>query len=211
MSGAAVVTPTHMKLPLNSSLLSSRTLGGTGKTTDLISLHFQTLEGGRNYQVGRQRVPGRRSNVSKRTSTEDFQDCLWNCEQSFCRRTKAAQWLICAERRRQVWRKSAVEVTESERCELVLNAVFYWESVEFCQKRCDMITLRFFSRWAARSGFGWRFSWVQETWCGRGYWCVVSWTVFCQDALQGTLSPFLIGRMFVREPSWKYSAKLVGS
>ena len=26
-----------------------------------------------------------------------------------------------------------------------------------------------------------------------------------------TLSPFLIGRMFVREPSWKYSAKLVGS
>jgi len=29
--------------------------------------------------------------------------------------------LICAERR-QVWRKSAVEVTESELCELVLNA-----------------------------------------------------------------------------------------
>ena len=25
------------------------------------------------------------------------------------------------------------------------------------------------------------------------------------------LSPFLIGRMFLREPSWKYSAKLVGS
>ena len=25
------------------------------------------------------------------------------------------------------------------------------------------------------------------------------------------LSPFLIGRMFVREPSWKYSANLVGS
>ena len=33
---------------------------------------------------------------------------------------------------------------ESERCELVLNAVFYWEPVEFFQKRCDMITLRFF-------------------------------------------------------------------
>ena len=43
--------------------------------------------------------------------------------------------------RRQVWRKSAVEVTESE---LVLNAVFYWEPVEFFQKRCDMITFRFF-------------------------------------------------------------------
>ena len=26
-----------------------------------------------------------------------------------------------------------------------------------------------------------------------------------------TLSPFLIGRMFVREPSWEYSANLVGS
>ena len=26
-----------------------------------------------------------------------------------------------------------------------------------------------------------------------------------------TLSPFLTGRMFLREPSWKYSAKLVGS
>ena len=28
---------------------------------------------------------------------------------------------------------------------------------------------------------------------------------------QGGLSPFLIGQMFVREPSWKYSANLVGS
>ena len=27
----------------------------------------------------------------------------------------------------------------------------------------------------------------------------------------GLLSPFLIGRMFLREPSWKYSVKLVGS
>ena len=26
-----------------------------------------------------------------------------------------------------------------------------------------------------------------------------------------TDSPFLIGRMFLREPRWKYSAKLVGS
>ena len=25
------------------------------------------------------------------------------------------------------------------------------------------------------------------------------------------LNPFLIGRMFVREPSWKYSANVVGS
>ena len=56
---------------------------------------------------------------------------------------KGARWLICAERRRQVWRKSAVKVTESERCELVLNAVFYWEPVQVFQKRCDMITLRF--------------------------------------------------------------------
>ena len=28
------------------------------------------------------------------------------------------------------------------RCELVLNAVFYWEPMEVYQKRCDMITLR---------------------------------------------------------------------
>ena len=35
-------------------------------------------------------------------------------------------------------------MTESERCELVLNAVFYWKPVEFFKKRCDMITLRFF-------------------------------------------------------------------
>ena len=33
---------------------------------------------------------------------------------------------------------------EKRGCELVLNAVFYWEPVEFFQKRCDMITLRFF-------------------------------------------------------------------
>ena len=31
-----------------------------------------------------------------------------------------------------------------ECCELVLNAVFYWEPVEFFQNWCDMITLRFF-------------------------------------------------------------------
>ena len=136
-----MVTPTNIKLPVNSSLLSSRTLRGTSKTTDLISLHFQTLEGGRSSRVGRQRVPDRQSNVSKRTSTEGFQDCLWNCEHSFCRRMKGAQWLICAERKRQVWQKTAVVVTESERCELVLNAIFYWESVEFFQKRCDLIIL----------------------------------------------------------------------
>ena len=35
-------------------------------------------------------------------------------------------------------------MTESERCELILDAVFNWEPVEFFQKRCDMITLRFF-------------------------------------------------------------------
>ena len=29
--------------------------------------------------------------------------------------------------------------------------------------------------------------------------------------MQTTISPFLIGLMFLREPSWKYSAKLVGS
>ena len=33
---------------------------------------------------------------------------------------------------------------EEERCELVLNAVFYWEPVEFFQKRCNMITFPFF-------------------------------------------------------------------
>ena len=32
-----------------------------------------------------------------------------------------------------------------------------------------------------------------------------------RNALVLSLSPFLIGRMFLREPSWKYSAKLVGS
>ena len=31
-----------------------------------------------------------------------------------------------------------VEVTESERCGLVLNGVFYWESMEIFQKRCEL-------------------------------------------------------------------------
>ena len=39
--------------------------------------------------------------------------------------------------------KTAIKVTENECCELVLNAVLYWERVEFFQKRCDMIALRF--------------------------------------------------------------------
>ena len=34
-------------------------------------------------------------------------------------------------------------MTKSKRCELVLNALFYWEPMEFFQKRCDMTTLRF--------------------------------------------------------------------
>ena len=52
---------------------------------------------------------------------------------------------MCREKKTgMAWLPSAVEVTESERCELVLNAVFNWEPVEFFQKRCDMITLRFF-------------------------------------------------------------------
>ena len=33
----------------------------------------------------------------------------------------------------------------------------------------------------------------------------------CQTAVWKVLSPFLIGRMFFREPSWEYSANLVGS
>ena len=36
------------------------------------------------------------------------------------------------------------------------------------------------------------------------------WSVLCCNHPYA-LSPFLIGRMFLREPSWKYSAKLVGS
>ena len=43
---------------------------------------------------------------------------------------------MCREKKTGIWRKSAVRVTESERCELVLNVVFDWEPVEFFQKRC---------------------------------------------------------------------------
>ena len=42
--------------------------------------------------------------------------------------------------------EECVEVMERERCELVLNAVFNWEPEEFFQKRCNMITVRYFSR-----------------------------------------------------------------
>ena len=92
-------------------------------------------EGG-SFQVGRQWVPDSRSIVTKRTFTEGFQVCFWNFEQSFCRRTKGVRWLICAERRRQVWWKSAIKVTESERCELVLNTVFlYCYSCYYKQSR----------------------------------------------------------------------------
>ena len=48
------------------------------------------------------------------------------------------------ERRGHIWQKSFIKVTEGECCGLVLNAVFYRDPVEFSQKRCDMIALRFF-------------------------------------------------------------------
>ena len=50
----------------------------------------------------------------------------------------------------------------------------------------------------------------------RIYVCVCVCVCVCSGERKGTyfiseLSPFLIGRMFLREPRWKYSAKLVGS
>ena len=36
-------------------------------------------------------------------------------------------------------------------------------------------------------------------------------TISLQNTASALLSPFLIRRTFLREPSWKYSAKLVGS
>ena len=44
---------------------------------------------------------------------------------------------------------------ESERCELVLNAVFYWEPMEVYQKRCDMTTLRFLFLFLIRAALFW--------------------------------------------------------
>ena len=85
-------------------------------------LSSESLQGGRSSQVGWQRVADSRSNVTKRTSAEGFQVCFGNSLQSFCQRTKGARWLICAERRRQVWWKSAAEVMESECCELVQSS-----------------------------------------------------------------------------------------
>ena len=35
-------------------------------------------------------------------------------------------------------------MTESECCELALNAVIYWEPMELFEKQCDLITLRVF-------------------------------------------------------------------
>ena len=52
--------------------------------------------------------------------------------------------------------EECVKVTESERCELVLNAVFNWEPVEFVQKRCDMIS-RFGFFKMSRAAFFWIF------------------------------------------------------
>ena len=46
--------------------------------------------------------------------------------------------------------KECVEVTKSESCELALNAVFYWGTMEFFKKRCDMSTLHFCLRQASR-------------------------------------------------------------
>ena len=70
----------------------------------------------------------------KERSLKDFKFVLGISEQSFCRRTKGARWSICGEKRRQVWRKSAVEVTESEHGDLVVNAVFICDPMDFFSK-----------------------------------------------------------------------------
>ena len=57
----------------------------------------------------------------------------------------------------------------------------------------------------ARSGFVKKQQYVSNNTCAFG---------FCKKEKKKKkrlLSPFLTGRMFLREPSWKYSANLVGS
>ena len=68
-------------------------------------------------------------------------------------KTEGARLLVGGERRGQIWRKSAIKVTESECCELVLNAVLR-KPVKLFQKRSnyDRASTFFFSfsRRAAR-------------------------------------------------------------
>ena len=95
--------------------------------------------------------------------------------------------------------------------------------MEFFQKRCDMIALRSFQD--EPLGVVLDLLYAREYWsrviqeCGTSRLHLETSAKLCSAAIGESepvwpcgkaLSPFLIGRMFLREPSWKYSAKIVG-
>ena len=68
-----------------------------------------------------------------------------NFEQFFGRWSKNALWLISVQNRKQIWRKSTFEMTESQNSQFVLNTKFQRQPVKLSEDGCNMLTLPLFS------------------------------------------------------------------
>ena len=68
-----------------------------------------------------------------------------NFEQFFRRWTKNTQWLINVQNRGQIWRKSTLEMTESQNSQFVLNTKFQRQPVKLSEDGCNMLVLSRFS------------------------------------------------------------------
>ena len=68
-----------------------------------------------------------------------------NFEQFFRRWAKNTWWLIIVQNRGQIWRKSTLEMMESQNSQFVLNGKFQRQPVKLSEDGCNMLVLSFFS------------------------------------------------------------------
>ena len=68
-----------------------------------------------------------------------------NSEQFFRRWAKNTRWLINMQNRGQIWRKTTLEVTESQNSQFVLNTKFKRQPVKLSEDGCNILVLSLFS------------------------------------------------------------------
>ena len=91
------------------------------------------------------RVPKGRGNKMKWAFTSWHKVNPGNFEHFFRRWSKNAWWLISVQNRRQKWRKSTLEMAESQNSQFVLNTKFQRHPMKLSEDWRNMVVLSLFS------------------------------------------------------------------
>ena len=91
------------------------------------------------------RVPNSRGSKMKWPFTGWLKVNPGNFEQFFRRWAKNTRRLINVQNRGQIWRKSTLEMTESQNGQFVLNTKFQRQPVKLSENGCNMLVLSLFS------------------------------------------------------------------